>query len=298
MVRIGMFSDDVGSSHAAAMVAQGLSQVGRKVTLVAPEFRPGSDLQANVAGPVSTRALPDRVNAFEVQAILARPHDRNRDRIVALPLAALRERAIRIQFDAVLAVGREHPAAERALAAARYDTAAAVGWDAPPAWFLACSGQDGLRTRANLSPERGHRLPFAVRSLPATLPRLSRTEATALLEGRPDADMVRDGILLAVLAVAVAADPHARRIDAGTLSHLMASRDLADERKTSDLLVRLANAYERNEVDEADRAIAAWASDRAAERRGATTRRRAAAVAGRTAAERRGIPPDAARRTP
>lgn len=298
-LRIGFFSDDVGASEAAAMVAQGLSAIGRTVAFVAPEFRLGGELRAASTSLVSTVALPERVNAFEVVSLLERFDLRGDDRIMALPLVALRNRAIRMQFDAVLTVGRSLPAAERAFAEARYETGVPIVHDSPPAWFLACGGQHELRTRANLRPDRGPGLPYAVRALPAALPRLLRDRAPALLEGRPDAEAVRDGILLAVLVVAVAADAHAERLDAATLDHLMATRDLAGERETSDLLLGLAGEYERLEDHAAERAARRWATPAPeAGRRVTVARRRPTSPVGRPTVEQDGVRMDAARRTP
>lgn len=298
-LRIGIFSDDIGASHAAAMVVHGLSAIGRKVGFAAPEFRPGGDLRAASNGLVSTIALPSRVNAFEVQSLLERFDLRDADRIVSLPLDALRDPAVRIQFDAVLAVGRDLPAAEKAFAAARYGTGETVVQDAPPAWFLACRGQHNLWTRANLRPVRGPRLPFATRVLPAAMPRFAGERAHALLEGRPDIDAVRDGILLAAVVVAVAADPHAGTVDAATVDHLMATRDLAGEREASDLLVALASEYDFLEDAAAGRVAERWATSvPSSERRITVARRRPAPMAGRPAIERDGVRMDAVWRTP
>lgn len=246
-LRIGFFSDDVGASHAAALVGHGMARAGGNVTVVAPPYRldPGEEPRAN--GGVLGLGLPHRSNPYDVQCMLEGLVGRDSDCVVALPLSAIRDKGTCLQFDAVVTVGRDQPAAARALRAARYEAGRSVQAEdgSRPAWFLVGANQSMLRTQANLSSARGPALPFAVRSLPTTLPRLSTIEEAALFDGRPDSEALRNGILLAALVVAVASDPHGRRIDAGTIAELMSARDLPRERMTSDRLVGLANAYER-----------------------------------------------------
>lgn len=255
-LRIGFFSDDDGASHAAALFGHGLAQTGVRVTVVAAPYRSDPGEEAVTTGGVLGIGLPHRNNPYDVQCLLDGPAGGDADCAVALPLSAIRDRGTRLQFDAVVSVGRGQPAAARALRAARYDTGRNVPSDVggPPPWFLVGANQSVVRTQANLSPAHGPALPFAVRSLPTTLPRLSAPEAAALFEGRPDREALRSGILLAALVVAIVSDPHARRIDAGTIAELISARDLPGERATSDRLVGLANAFDRLGQASADEA--------------------------------------------
>lgn len=246
-LKIGFFSDDIGASHAAALFGHGLARSGGRVAVVAPPYHSDPDRGSRVIGGVVGLGSPHRSNPYDVQCMLEGSVGRDTDCAVALPLSAIREKGICLQFDAVVTVGRDQPAAARALRAARYEAGpnGRAGEGAPPPWFLVGANQSVLRTQANLSPVHGPALPFAVRSLPTMLPRLSATEEAALFEGRPDQEGLRSGILLAALVVALVADPHARRIDAGTIAELISARDLPGDRMTSDRLVGLANAFER-----------------------------------------------------
>ncbi|MCJ2054094.1 hypothetical protein [Methylobacterium sp. J-070] len=169
-----------------------------------------------------------------------------------LPLERLEDRDLRATLDVVLTVGQEREAATRALRAARYDAGTPAGAlaggehsHAVPPWFLPWSGQVDLRTKATLSASRTLRLPFATRTVPFTMPRPDRAGHPVPAGGAMPPTSPRTAVLLASLVTAIAADPHAARIDAGTLGELMAARDFERERRISDRLRALCVEFER-----------------------------------------------------
>ncbi|WP_162559855.1 hypothetical protein [Methylobacterium radiodurans] len=180
--------------------------------------------------------------------------EQGRDLVLALPIDGLRDGQVRVALDAVVTVGRDHPASARAMSAARFDAWASDGPDAggeaprpAPPWFLPCSHQVNLWTQASLAASGPVPLPFATRLLPFMAPRLGQADIPVLVgEALPPA-ILRTAVLVASLAIAVAADPHARRIEAATLAALMAARELERERRTSDRLLALSAEFERLE---------------------------------------------------
>lgn len=248
MARIAFFSDDDAGEHCARLTCSGLAQLDGRTVLVLPDHGAG----IGVAPPEGTAVadLAGRTGAFDVERALQPALRCGADVVAALPLARLGDEAVRLQFDAAIAVGRDHVPAARALRAARYVAvdpriARDRGRNPVPAWFLAGADQPDLMTKARLSPVQGPRLPFATRSLPMALPRMSAAMLDDLRAWRPDDAVLGTGVLLAALALAVAFDPTATGIDAAVIAAMMAARELPAERRLAGRLVGLAEVYER-----------------------------------------------------
>lgn len=240
MTRIAFFSDDEAGTICARLVCLGLAALPVSVTLALPAV-----VEPQVAPPAGTSVVtlgPD-ANAFDVERAL-RPTVRSGDDFVAaLPLGLVRDRGVRDQFDAVIAVGDNEASAARALSAARYLASNGTASEYRPTWFLVGPGQSVLRTKARLSASAGPALPFAVRSLPMGLPPLTTADRRDLARWHPEPAVRGTGLLLAALASCIAADPTARGFGAADLAALMEARTLPAERALSDRLVALANAY-------------------------------------------------------
>jgi hypothetical protein len=249
MARIAYFSDDEAGTHCARLTCLGLAQLGGATVLALQEPAPCAE-GATPPDGVSVVTIEDRANAYDVERLLHEADRRGADVVAALPLAYARDRAVRHQFDAAIAVGREHVPAARALRAARH-VAADPGeardraHDPVPVWFLAGADQSILATKARLSSARGPLLPFAARSLPMALPRMSPRAVDDLLAWRPDDAVLGTATLLAALAIAVASDPAAAALDAAGIAAMMAARQLPAERRLAGRLVGLAEAYGR-----------------------------------------------------
>ncbi len=254
VTKIAFFSDDDAGALCGRMLCLGLSALHGDTTLALAGAAPAAG-GAGAPGGTSVVALAPNANAFEVERAARAATTLGGDFVAALPLTSVRDRALRNQFDAVVTVGFQEASASRALRAARYLAAEDAGAfaAAPPAWVLAGPGQSELRTRAQLASAVGPRLPFATRALPMALPWLSPAERRRLAAWEADATVIRTGMLLAALALCVAADPGARRLEAADLATLMAARTLPAELALSDRLVGLANAYE--ELDAAVEAM-------------------------------------------
>lgn len=249
-MRIGVFSDDAAGPATALLIAHGLASAGAAVEVVGePGVLP---LSRRGAGP--RVSLVDTNDGGALPAAIRTADEQGRDFVLALPIDRLRDGRVRVALDAVVTVGRDHPASARAMGAARFDAWASgnpdAGDEAPrpaPPWFLPCSHQVHLWTRASLAASGAVPLPFATRFLPFMAPRLGQADIPVLVgEALPPA-MLRTAVLVASLAVAVAADPHARRIEAATLAALMAARELERERRISDRLLALSAEFERLE---------------------------------------------------
>jgi hypothetical protein len=249
-MRIGVFSDDAAGPATALLIAHGLAGAGAAVEVAAepsalPLSRGGAKPRVSHVDTIGTGALLDTMRAADGQG---------RDLILALPIDCLRDGQLRVALDAVVTVGRDHPASARAMGAARFDAWASgnpdVGDEGPrpaPPWFLPCSHQVHLWTQASLAASGPVPLPFATRLLPFMAPRLGQADIAVLAgEALPPA-ILRTAVLVASLVVAVAADPHARRIEAATLAALMAARELERERRISDRLLALSAEFERLE---------------------------------------------------
>jgi hypothetical protein len=239
MLRIGVFSDDVGGPMTAILIARGLAESGVPVTLAAPpQFpfrdRPRPDVDASPIRvvPLSDGNEGDQLGGVELDG---------RDLVVTLGLAALRDSAAASQIDVAVVVGKDHPAASRALRAARCEPCCAAG----SPWFLATSNQSVIRTQASILSNGSIPLPFSTRVLPMTLPRLNKSLEDRLLEGECMDECRRAGILLAALVTAASAMQTAVRIDADDLTGLMARRADGAERDVGRRLQRLACAFER-----------------------------------------------------
>lgn len=248
MAKIAFFSDDDAGEHCARLTCLGLAQLDGQTVLVLPGHVEGT----GDAPPEGTAVadLAERANAFDVERALQPALRCGADVVAALPLARLGDEAVRLQFDAAIAVGRDHVPAARALRAARYVAVDPLGArdrgrDLVPAWFLAGADQPDLMTKARLSPVQGPPLPFATRSLPMALPRLSAAMLDDLRAWRTDDAVLGTGTLLAALALAVASDPTAPGIDAAGIAAMMAARELPAERRLAERLVGLAEVYGR-----------------------------------------------------
>ncbi|MEE7493299.1 hypothetical protein [Methylobacterium oryzae] len=249
MDRIAFFSDDGSAAVCARMVSDGLARLETPVTLALQPHLAQEAAGTGLPPGISIVAFAGRSNGFDVEQALRTASRSGGTVAAALPLSRVDDNVVRGQFDAVITVGASPAAAARAMRAARYDagsdgSARAGSHGRVPAWFLACSDQAILATKARLSAIDGPALPLATRTLPAVLPR-------ALVAGRGYRDgQVPDGVaggtavLLAALSLAVAADPWVKRLDAAGLASLMSARTLPAERALSDRLVGLANAYE------------------------------------------------------
>ncbi|MET3414010.1 hypothetical protein [Methylobacterium sp. 1030] len=254
MARIAYFSDDEAGTHCARLTCLGLSQLDGSTILALQEPVPVAGHATPPEG-VSVVTLEDRANAFDLERLLLDAERRGADVVAALPLAYARDRVVRHQFEAAIAVGREPVSATRALRAAQYvatDPCGARGraYDPVPVWFLAGTDQSVLATKARLSPACGPRLPFAARSLPMALPRMSPRSLDDMRAWRGDDAVLGTATLLAALALAIASDPTAAAIDAAAIAAMMASRQLPAERRLADRLVGLAEAYGRLAADD------------------------------------------------
>jgi hypothetical protein len=237
MMRVGVFSDDLGGPLAAIMLAQGFAALGGPVSVAAsaPLRLPTFPDDASVASPLMATTLDEGQGA----EWLDRTSALGRDAVVSLDLAALRDATVTERLDVSIVVGKEHPAAARALRAARCEPSRAA---ATP-WFLAFSNQSVLRTEASLLPTGSIALPYATRALPTALPRLDRTAEDSLLRGGVPTECRRTGIMLAALATAAVAMPEAIRIEPRDLTALMEAAATAQSRLGRRLL-RLAHAFE------------------------------------------------------
>ncbi|MEE7505152.1 hypothetical protein [Methylobacterium mesophilicum] len=249
MTKIAFFSDDEAGTLCARLTCLGLSQLGGTTVLALQEPAPVAG-RATPPDGVSVVTLSDRANGYDVERLLRDTDGRGADVVAALPLAHARDRVVRHQFDAAIAVGREPVPAARALRAAQYvavdpGEARDRAYDPIPVWFLAGADQSILATKARLSPARGPRLPFAARALPMALPRMSPRALGDMHEWRADDAVLGTATLLAALAIAVASDPMAAAIDAAGIATLMAARQLPAERRLAGRLVGLAEAYGR-----------------------------------------------------
>lgn len=239
MLRVGVFSDDLGGPLAAIMLAHGLAVLGHPVTVagstvfgIQPRFEDAIGTRR-----IETIALDEGSEADGLDTA----SQEDRDVIAFLPLSALREGAIMGRIDLSIVVGKSHPAAARALRAARCEPSRA----GTTPWFLAFSTQSVLRTEAGLMTVGSIPLPYATRALPTTLPRLDHSREECILQGAFPEECLRTGILLAALATAAAVLPESIRIEASDLTALMEADATASERQASRRLTALANAYER-----------------------------------------------------
>ncbi|WP_238298226.1 hypothetical protein [Methylobacterium soli] len=284
--------------ESALMIASGLAELGAPVAV-------GSTLPPHQLGARDGLAVDV---AWTDVAGLCRLLDDARggaDTVAVLPLASLRDGTVTARLDVAIVVGRDHPAAARALRSARFEPEPAKSHglaldlnarDAPAAtavpWFLAYSSQTVLRTQAMLMSSQGPALPFAARALPVMMPRFDRRHEGSQCTGSPNAEHRRIGILLAALALAAAAEPSARRIEAATLTQLMSSRILPRDREISDRLIGLASVFESLEHGdvEPDRPTRLPSAQRREIRPSCPPRDRARQLVHRTATVRRSNP--------
>ncbi|GJE44925.1 hypothetical protein [Methylobacterium soli] len=247
-MRIGVYSDDMAGLVAALLLARGLATLGEPVQIMA-------DLPAEVRSlPCENVRWPGAASMSDeaIERAVEGAADPEGHLVVVLPLARLANCRVRRTLDTALTAGRDHPASARALRAARYETnpstcmgAAEASDRLPPPWFVPCSHQADLRTRATLASTGAVSLPFATRAIPFMVPRLGPNEVVTLAAPELPAATLQTGVLLASIVLAIAADPHAQRIDAAGLASLMATRDLEGERQVSDRLLALAAEFER-----------------------------------------------------
>ena len=249
MPKIAFLADDETATLCARLTCVGLDQIQEKTILALPR-RAVDPVRLPPAGGVSVVDLAEGVNAYDVERVLL-PATRSGDNVVAaLPLDRARDDALRLQFDAVIAVGGAPAPAARALRAARYEAAApgdarSESRDSIPVWFLAGSDQSVLMTKARLSDSARLRLPFATRTLPMLLPRLTPRDREDLEAWRPDDAALGTAVLLAALALAIASDPSATRVEAADLAAMMAAREHPAERTLAERLRGLADVYGR-----------------------------------------------------
>jgi len=213
---------------------------------------PGAAIGAGGARPpqgITIVGAAQGEEALDVARVSALADQAGSVLVAALPLACLADEAVRSRFDAAITVGGGQVPAARAFRAARYDAAAASagsgGRTAVPAWFLAGTDQSILGTKARLSSAHGPRLPFATRVLPMALPRIARLGREDLLSWRHEDPVLATATLLAALALAVASDPSATRIEAADLAAMMAAGTTTAERWLAERLLSLAEAYGR-----------------------------------------------------
>ncbi|SFU97708.1 MULTISPECIES: hypothetical protein [unclassified Methylobacterium] len=245
MNRIAFFSDDDAGALCARLVCLGLSALSGPITLALAASAGPDGVSAEAPEGTSVIALAPNANAFDIERAVCLAAPRGGDFVAALPLGSAADRGLRNQFDVVVTVGSQQASASRALRAARYvaTDGVGIGLAVRPAWFLAGPRQSELRTKARLSPSSGPCLPFATRALPMALPWLSSEEHRRLAAWEADASLMGTGMILAALALCVAADPEAKRLEAADVAALMTARTLSTERALSDRLVSLATAY-------------------------------------------------------
>lgn len=238
MLRVGVFSDDLGGPLAAIMLAQGFAALGGPVSVAgsAPLRLPTFLDDASVASPLMATTLDEGQGAEWLDRTSTLGHDA----VVSLDLAALRDATVTERLDVSIVVGKEHPAAARALRAARCEPPRAA---ATP-WFIAFSNQSVLRTEASLLLTGSIPLPYATRAFPTALPRLDRTAEDSLLRGGVPAECRRTGIVLAALATAAVALPEAIRIEPRDLTALMEAAAATAQSRLGRRLLRLAHAFE------------------------------------------------------
>lgn len=238
MLRVGVFSDDLGGPMAAILIALGLAEGGDPVTLAAPALP--ADRRRSDADASSVRMVTLE-EGREAERLGGRDLAES-DLVVSLGLASLGDVTLTSGLDVSIVVGKGHPAASRALRAARCEPSRGTGVP----WFVPFATQSVLRTEATLL-QSSIPLPYCTRVLPTTLPRLDAMRENRLLGGETLEEARRTGIILAALSTAAAAMPAATRIVAGDLTRLMEARATAGERHVAARLLRLANAYERIE---------------------------------------------------
>lgn len=246
-----MFSDDIAGPAAAILIARGLATLGGPVRVVAV-------LPSSLTGPQReglALAGAEAVDEADWPTLLAAGMGGDGDVVIALPLARLSERPLRGALDAVLTIGRDHPASARALRAARFDVGRSAeggqgtGERHAPPWFMPCSHQVDLWTKATLAASPASaRLPFATRALPIMLPRFDLDAVTLLAADEPPISALRMAVLTASLAMAITADPHAQHLDAAAMTRLMMARDAESERLVSDRLLELSTVFEDLEL--------------------------------------------------
>ena len=210
-----------------------------------------------------------------VIAEIAKAREDGRCAVLDLPVAWLADTTLRKGLDAaVLAVGPapldEHAACHVLSTEGAVPLDPAVGGIAP-AWLLGCSrgggGPAGTafgRTMARLAADLVGEAP--VRTLPVTLPPLTHSEASHLVEGGRSARTLSAGISLLAALRAVACDPRAASIDADRLAAALGVEAgivrLMDERRTGERLRDLADALDairdgtgpaRSELDDSPR---------------------------------------------
>ncbi|SFL36710.1 hypothetical protein [Methylobacterium pseudosasicola] len=245
MAKVGFFSDDETGELCARLTCLGLAGTAGSAILAVPEAAVGP---ADAAPPrgVSVVGLVPHADGRGLGRLVAETGRSGIDVVAALPLDRLADGAVRCLFDVAVTVGGGQVQAARALRAARYEASPGPGrTPAVPAWFLAGSDQSILATKARLSSAHGPRLPFATRALPMVLPRGTRCGREGLLSWRPGDPVRATAALLAALALAVAADPAAARIEAADLAALMAAGTTPEDRRLAGRLVSLAEAYGR-----------------------------------------------------
>lgn len=206
MLRVGVFSDDVGGPVAAMLLARGLADPGDGVTLATPGWPELMERRQGDVDPSPVSLLSLREG--DEGRGLAEADFGGRDLVVSLGLSALRDGQVSSRLDVRIVVGKDHPAASRALRAARCEP----GRTGVTPWFLAFANQSVLRTQASLVSGGGVPLPFCARALPTALPRLDRSLEIRLLRGEHPEECRRTGILLAALAMAASAMPDRKSV--------------------------------------------------------------------------------------
>ena len=225
------FSDDRSGLHAAVLAARGLAGVERPVAVVRPERHRKGDCMVlhlpRTGRDASRPGGPLGTARAEAGA--------GRDVLLVLPLSLLRDPAVRACADlCVVPTGTTFLGAAAAGAAlARLGGPCQDGEAGGPVWLLPCSGLPGLRL-----PE-----PPAWRTLPLALPRLDHSDASALLDGRADAGLVRQGVALAASLEAAAADPGAATVGPGDMAAMIAAHGTDRERRLAERLSALARLH-------------------------------------------------------
>lgn len=276
MLRVGFFSDDVGGHIAAVLLAQGLATLGDPVSLATCfPFGRGEPGAGAGTSPVQALALDEGSISGGLQGAMLRGHDI----VTSLPLSSIRDTSVAAHLDLRVVVGKEHPAAARALRAARCEPHGAAA--AP--WFLAFSNSSVIRTQAGLVQPGRIPLPYSTKMLPTALPRLDWAVEERLYGGGFPEECRRTGILLAALATAAAALPGSMRIDAQDMTDLMSTEATSSERRVAERLLALATAFDRvvpNQVTRTARQSGV-ALDRRASQRGHRTHAAASPASGR-----------------
>lgn len=246
-MRIGVFSNDTAGSAVALLVARGLASVGEPVDVAAEmllrwELPPSCEVPGlRIADPSEETGIWTGTGSIRQEGHL----------VAVLPLDALGAQQP-AAFDVVLTAGRDHPASARALRAARYTIDEYRTPDEvygstppPPAWFVPCSHQAELWTKATLASTGAMKLPFATRAIPFMVPRLEPEGIMDLMRAEAAPSVLRAAVLLASVVSAIATDPHARGIDAAGVAAVMAGQVPEAGQGVVARLLALATEFER-----------------------------------------------------